>query len=171
MLHLVRHAHAVSAGENPLRPLSPRGRAQAAQLAAFFRSNGQLRPVEIWHSPLARARETAVLLAHGLGFTGRLVETPGLEPEDDPQAAAARLHRAPDGLVIVGHEPHLSALAGWLLCGRDEPPLITMKKAASLALEQDGDTWSVRWLLGPELIGPEPDDARSCASLPASAGP
>jgi phosphohistidine phosphatase len=161
MLHLVRHAHAVSAGENPLRPLSPHGRDQVAQLAAIFCANGRLRPAEIWHSPLARARETAVLLARGLGFTGLLVETPGLEPEDDPRATVARLQDAPDGLVIVGHEPHLSALAGCLLRGQGEPPSITMKKCACLALERDGDLWSVCWLIGPELLGPESDGKRS----------
>ena len=155
-LHLIRHAHAVAAGENPLRPLSPRGRTQVAQLAAFFRANGRLRPVEIWHSRLVRSRETAVLLAQGLDFSGPLVETAGLEPEDDPRAILGRVTGAPDGLAIVGHEPHLNALACLLMHGVDGPPRFELKKGACLALERDEGKWQVRWLLDPELIGPGP---------------
>jgi phosphohistidine phosphatase len=154
ILHLIRHAHAVGADENPLRPLSDRGRIQVAQLSAFFRAGGRFHPAEFWHSPLARSRETATLLATGLGFAGPLIEMPGLEPGDDPDATAARLSGAPDGLAIVGHEPHLSALATRLLCGTDAPTVITMKKGSCLALEEDAGVWRVRWLIGPELIGP-----------------
>jgi phosphohistidine phosphatase len=155
-LYLIRHAHAVAAGEDPLRPLSPRGRAQVAQLAAFFRANGRLRLVEIWHSPLVRSRETATLLAQGLDFFGPLVETAGLEPEDEPRAILGRVTGAPDGLAIVGHEPHLNALASLLMRGVDRPPRFELKKGACLALERDGNAWQVRWLVDPELIGPGP---------------
>ncbi len=153
-LHLIRHAHAVDAEENPLRPLSDRGRAQVAQLVAFFRANGRLRPAACWHSPLVRSRETATLLATGLGFAGPLLEVPGLEPEDDPRIIAGRVTRAADGLVIIGHEPQLSALATLLVRGSAEPPIFALKKAAGLALECDEGAWQVRWLIGPELLGP-----------------
>ncbi|HVU24413.1 MAG TPA: histidine phosphatase family protein [Opitutus sp.] len=172
-LHLIRHAHAVPAEEDPVRPLSARGRRQAKALAAFFRANGWLQPKVMWHSPLARSHETAALLAAGLGFTGPLHEESGLEPEDDPRGTFARLRKAGDGLVIVGHEPHLGLLAtllvgrrrGWteakrtrgqpVVTGGAEASWFVLKKAACLTLErsENDHTWSVRALIGPSLIG------------------
>jgi phosphohistidine phosphatase len=171
-LHLIRHADAVPAEKDPARPLSVRGRRQAKALATFFRRNGWLQPKAMWHSPLARSHETAALLAAGLEFTGPLHEESGLEPEDDPRATFARLRKVGDGLVIVGHEPHLGLLAS-LLVSADQgstvsrrsggPPvpalvagasLFVMKKAACLTLERsEGEpAWSVRALVGPSLI-------------------
>jgi len=152
-LYLIRHAHAVGAGEDPLRPLSSRGRSQVAQLTRFLQAGRQLHPSVFWHSPLARSRETAVLLAKGLGFAGPLVEIAGLEPEDEPRATASLLASAPDGLAIVGHEPHLSALATLLLRAGGGVPVVSLKKGSFLALEQDGGAWQIRWLIEPELLG------------------
>jgi phosphohistidine phosphatase len=152
--------------------LSLRGRRQAKALAAFFRRNDWLQPKAIWHSPLARSHETATLLAVGLKFTGPLHEESGLEPEDDPRATFKRLRKVHDGLVIVGHEPHLGLLATLLVCedqrttassrtgGTPVPTfaagvsLFVLKKAACLTLERDEDerVWSVRALIGPSLI-------------------
>lgn len=174
-LHLIRHAHAVPAEEDSLRPLSLRGRRQAKALAAFFRRSDWLRPKVIWHSPLARSHETATLLAVGLRFSGPLHEESGLEPEDDPKATFARLRKVGDGLVIVGHEPHLGLLATLLVSGdrrltassRTGGPavptfaadvsLFVLKKAACLTLEKsEGErVWSVRALIGPSLIEPK----------------
>jgi phosphohistidine phosphatase len=171
-LHLIRHAHAVSAEEDSLRPLSLRGRRQAKTLATFLRRNDWLQPKAIWHSPLARSHETATLLAVGLKFAGPLHEESGLEPEDDPRATFKRLRKVHDGLVIVGHEPHLGLLATLLVCGNrglatskrmGGPPVLTftaetslfvLKKAVCLTLERDeGDlAWSVRALIGPSLV-------------------
>ena len=152
-LYLIRHAHAVGADEDPLRPLSSRGRSQAVQLARFLQAGRQLHPSEFWHSPLARSRETAVLLAQGLGFAGPLVETSGLEPEADPRVTASALAGAPDRLAIVGHEPHLSALATLLLQARGHVPVVSLQKGACLALDREDGNWCIRWLIGPELIG------------------
>lgn len=173
-LHLIRHAHAVSVEEDSLRPLSLRGRRQAKALAAFFRRNDWLQPTAIWHSPLARSHETATLLAVGLRFSGPLHEESGLEPEDDPRATLRRLRKVHDGLVIVGHEPHLGLLATLLVSGDPgltassriggppvpasvaETSLFVLKKAACLTLErgQGERAWSVRALIGPSLIEP-----------------
>src|SRR5882757_4017436 len=114
-LYLIRHADAVSAEENPARPLSERGLRQVAQLVAHFLHSGTLRPGEIWHSPLTRSGETATVLAAGLNLAIPLVEQPGLEPEDDPRDTIERLAHATGDLAIVGHEPHLGALAALLI--------------------------------------------------------
>lgn len=163
-LHLVRHAHAVTAEEDPARPLSARGRADARRLAGFFRGNRAFQPAQLWHSPLARARETAVLLAAGLAPEPLLIETPGLQPDDDPLETARRLaaYPASHDLALVGHEPHLSALATLLVRGRPQPAAFALKKGAVLTLERGSGIhkksalprWRVRWHFSPELLGP-----------------
>jgi phosphohistidine phosphatase len=163
LLHLVRHAHAMGEDENPSRPLSARGRGEIARLARFFAGNGGFAPAQIWHSPLLRARETADELLRRLVPEAVLVEIPGLLPEDDPRELAERLalHPADRGdLALVGHEPHLSALASLLVRGKKSPDLFSLKKGAALALEPSGREhkktgfarWRVRWQVSPELL-------------------
>lgn len=166
-LHLIRHAHAVTAEENPARPLSTRGEADARAIAAWFRANGALRPAQLWHSPLLRARGTARLLADGLGGDPLLVETTGLLPEDEPEEMADRLATYPrhHDLALVGHEPHLSTLATLLIRGRAHPAAFKLRKAAIITLEPADDAvhkrdgrprWRVRWHFSPELLPPAP---------------
>ncbi|MBI4625399.1 MAG: histidine phosphatase family protein [Verrucomicrobia bacterium] len=151
-LYLIRHAHAVDAAEDPERPLSERGRKQVRALVKFLRRSGALQPGEIWHSSLARSRETALLLARGLDLGAALVSVAGLEPEDEPAAIALRLKAVRHPLAIVGHEPHLSALASLLVAGPDGRAMFVLKKCAVLALEGAGARWQVRWLVFPELL-------------------
>lgn len=166
LLHLVRHAHALAEDEDPARPLSPRGRAEVARLARFLGASGVFRPAQIWHSPLVRSRQTADDLAARLLLADALrVEIPGLLPEDDPRTLAQRLHLHPKDrgdIALVGHEPHLSALASLLVRGKARPDLFVLKKSALLSLELTASThkktgharWRARWHLSPELLPP-----------------
>lgn len=152
-LYLIRHAHAVDADEDPERPLSRRGAEQVARLADFLRRSDLFQPAEFWHTPLARSRETTLLLARRLRLEVPHTLMPDLEPEDDPRAAARRIKAVAHSLAIVGHEPHLSSLATLLVVGKMEFPVFVMKKCSALALEGEGAHWSVRWHLSPDLIG------------------
>jgi phosphohistidine phosphatase len=151
-VYLVRHAHAVGADEDPVRPLSPRGRDQVLALADFLRRSGQFLPVEVWHSPLMRSRQTAELLVRQMRLAAPLTLMPDLEPEDDPRAALRRIRATTHSVAIVGHEPHLSALATLLIGSRSALPLFVMKKCAALAFEGLEAHWSVRWHISPDLI-------------------
>ena len=152
-LYLVRHAHAVPEEENARRPLSARGRKTVRQIAAFFRANGALQPGHVWHSPLWRARETAEILARGLGLSRTvLVETSGLLPDDDPADIVRRLASAGEDLALVGHEPYLSALATRLVYGKRKWPIFEFKKGAVLCLEQTGACWRICWYFSPEML-------------------
>ena len=151
-LFLIRHAHAVDAHEDPVRPLSRRGLGQVRALARFLRGTGEFDPTEIGHSSLARSQETAARLARRLKLGVPLAVSDDLRPEADPRKAARRVvAAASDVLAVVGHEPHLSALASLLLAGRPAPPMVAMKKAAVLALERTGRDWQVRWHWHPGL--------------------
>jgi phosphohistidine phosphatase len=151
-LYLIRHAHAIDAEDDALRPLSKRGELQLRALADFLRSSHAFQPQEIWHSSLLRARQTAELLSGRMKLAAPLSLMPDLEPEADPRAAARRIKAVSRSIAIVGHEPHLSTLATWQITGRTEPPAFVMKKAAVLALEGEGGVWMVRWHVSPELF-------------------
>ena len=151
-VYLIRHAHAVAASENPERPLSTRGCNQVFALAAFLKRSGLFQPSEFWHSPLLRSRETAQLLDQRLRLSIPHLLVPDLEPDDDPRAAARRLKATNHAVAIIGHEPHLSALATLLVVGKAEVPAFVMKKCSALALEGVGSHWSVRWHVSPDLI-------------------
>ncbi|MEO7415042.1 MAG: phosphohistidine phosphatase SixA [Opitutaceae bacterium] len=155
-LYLIRHAHAVAADEDAERPLSQKGREQVKRLANFFKSSEAFQPDEIWHSPLRRSLQTAKLLAKKLECAVPLVEVEGLEPEDDARATALRLTSLRCDVAIVGHEPHLSALASELIAKGPATSAFVLRKSSVLALERSrgrrGSTWSVRWQVSPELL-------------------
>lgn len=164
-LHLIRHAHAVEHDVDALRTLSERGRQTTAHVAAFFRHNAQLRPGQLWHSPLRRAYETASALATGLEIDIPLVETDGLRPDDDPNIMAQRLALYPPvhDLALVGHEPHLSALATLLIRDKSTPVAFHLKKTAIITLRRADKVhprtglprWRLAWHFSPELLGGE----------------
>ncbi len=162
-LFLVRHGHATADADDARRSLSARGTEATRRVAAFLKTSGAVGGVqEIWHSTLVRARQTAELLREELGLEARMVETGDLRPNDDPVALADRLERLDQGLMIVGHEPQLGALATLLVRGKQSPVGFIVKKGTVIALERSGglhkksgrSRWSVCWQLAPELLSP-----------------
>lgn len=181
LIHLIRHAHALDEEENPARPLSPRGRGEIARLARFFALNARFAPAQLWHSPLLRSRETADELVRRLALDTVQVETPGLLPEDEPEALAERLLQHPrdrGDLAIVGHEPQLGRLAALLVRGKDHDNAFAFKKGAALALELTDEVFKktglprcrVRWFVPPELL-PATTIPLAAAATPAPSPP
>ncbi len=161
LLYLVRHAHADSAAEDALRPLSPQGRLAVRRLALGLRAANVCRPpAAVWHSPLRRARETAELLVAGLGHGQTPVLTvEGLLPEDDPTRLVPRLWQSAGALAIVGHEPFLGSLASYLVTGREMPAVFAMEKGTVLCLERPEENrssarWRCHWQVVPEMFPP-----------------
>ena len=148
MIYLMRHADAVSEEEDPARPLSAKGRDQVGRVCAALRAGGAFRPAEIWHSPLARAQETAELLVQGLELSAPLVLTSGLRPDDNPGAIAAILSSREGDVAVVGHEPHLGVLASMMVHGPERAgALFHFAKAGVLALCREGGRWRAEWLV------------------------
>jgi phosphohistidine phosphatase len=151
-IYLIRHASAEDTAPDRLRRLSKRGREQVRALAKFLRRSDLFAPGEIWHSTLVRAQETAALLSVDLKLKAPLREMADLEPGDDPHRIARQLATSSRSIAVVGHEPHLSALATLLVNGAPEPVRFVMKKGAVLALEDAGPQWAVCWHICPALI-------------------
>jgi phosphohistidine phosphatase len=151
-LYLIRHAHALDGDVDAVRPLSPKGRKQVRTLGRLLRETGTFEAAEIWHSPLHRAIETATLLAARLKSKARLVETSGLRPEASADSILKKLNELQRPVAVVGHEPHLSALASLLVTGKATPPRFVLKKCATLRLDDVDGVWAVRWHISPELV-------------------
>ena len=153
LLYLIRHAEAVDSLPDAERALSARGRHQINLLAGFLARSRAFAPQEIWHSPYVRARDTALALTQELRTKTPLREVPGITPDDDPAAVLALLADERRPVALVGHEPHLSALASLLVTGSAQPVAFALKKATILALERAGARWIVRWHVEPGLLG------------------
>jgi len=115
----MRHGHALPAadGNDAGRRLSPRGREDLERLAARLEGLGW-RPDRAFTSPLSRARESAqiALRVAAPGLALEVMEA--LEPDSDPETILAALTAAQataGHVFLVGHQPLMGLLAGWLL--------------------------------------------------------
>lgn len=126
-LYLVRHAVAAERGaawpDDGQRPLTPRGTHRFTQRVNGLAALG-LELDEVFTSPLVRARQTAQLLAAGVGGYPKVKLLPGLSPGHAPAAVVAQLAKVAAGrsIALVGHESGLGELAGFLIgAGRALP--------------------------------------------------
>lgn len=151
-LHLLRHADAGDPmawpGDDADRPLSAKGRRQAARLGALLAAAGFL-PDALLTSPKLRARETADAVANALGLDvvvdDRLAGALDLATIERIMADAGA--RRP---LLVGHDPDFSWIASEL-----SGASIEMKKGALVRIDAaalgEGEG-SLRWLLPPGLV-------------------
>ena len=139
-LYLVRHGDAEPTHPDVARKVSPAGRAQVHRLADLAAAEG-LHVDEIRHSGLARARETAEILAAKLQPPLGVVEMAGLRPDDDVDDVAIELGVTDGSLLIVSHMPFVARLAGRLMFGRRSPLAAPFATAELRGLERDDGTW------------------------------
>jgi|SRR5438105_2702890 len=166
-LLVIRHAIAedkeefAKTGRNDdLRPLTEAGRSKMRRGAQGLRT-AVGRVTLLASSPLVRARETAEIVATGLGVA-RVEMVEALRPDRsyDELLAWLRSMTLPNDeedrtVAVVGHEPHLSGLVTWLLTGVDESR-IELKKGAACLLHFDGEPGkgeaTLRWSLTPSQL-------------------
>ena len=119
-------------GKDDERPLTKDGLKRTKEAAA-----GLARLVEgceaVAASPWKRAAQTAAAVAKALDAD--LVECPALIPDARLEDALAWLKtRKEKSLALVGHEPHLSELASWLLTGTKRS-ILRLKKPQALLID------------------------------------
>lgn len=156
-LLLVRHAAAVPSGtpgvSDDERPLTAEGEARF-RLAAAGLARITDRPDVLLTSPLARARATAGIAARAFG---------GLEPALEPALAhgtaetiltALAAHASATTMVVVGHEPLLSAVVARLVGVRDSERVAFKKGGAALVDLPHGLFGAGRlvWFLQPRIL-------------------
>ena len=111
-LILWRHAEALDGKPDLDRPLTPKGRKQAARMAAWLRQRLPGR-FSVLASPARRAQETARALGRPCKTIPRLA--PGASARDILGAAEWPTRRG--AVVIVGHQPELGRTAALLIAG------------------------------------------------------
>jgi phosphohistidine phosphatase len=149
-LYLVQHGKATTEEENPERPLTQEGVVDVRKVVEVASSLATIDVDRIVHSGKTRARQTAELWASAVGAP--LEAADGLAPNDEPSVWADRLTAEPArsvGLMLVGHMPHLSGLAGLLVAGDAGRAVVAFRPGGLVALEGADDGWSVGLVLPP----------------------
>ncbi|MEK6719896.1 MAG: histidine phosphatase family protein [Chloroflexota bacterium] len=152
-LHLLRHADAGDPatwpGDDADRPLSAKGRRQAARLGNLLAGAG-FTPDAIISSPKLRARETAETVATALGVDVRVDDRLGGALDIGTIAGVIKDAGGPRRPVLVGHDPDLSWLASELTGTR-----IELRKGALARIDVEvpfDGSGTIRWLIPPGLL-------------------
>lgn len=152
-VYLMQHGEAKPEQEDPARPLSDRGRDAVQRVGACVARAGMLRPQALYHSPKARAAQTARIVGDVLEPPPRIEEADGLLPRDDPWAWAGRLRQTQEDCLLVGHLPHLAKLAGLLIAGRPDLPVVDFTMGGMVCLRRgEGGGFAVAWMVVPDMV-------------------
>jgi phosphohistidine phosphatase len=154
-LYLFRHADAgdPAAWTKPdaERPLSAKGRRQAAWVGRWLRRQGRV-PDVVVTSPKARATETATIATEGWKHQPivdeRLAAGAGIA---EVEAILAEHGSGAGRVMLVGHDPDFSDLASELVGAA-----IALKKGAVARIDVSGPlaagAGTLRWLVPPEAV-------------------
>jgi phosphohistidine phosphatase len=150
-LYLMQHGEAMSKAENPERPLNEQGRKNATRVANFLAQAG-IRIHQIRHSGKRRAKDTATIVAKHVQTQSSVVAVDDINPNDDVRPVAEGLQSETNDVMLIGHLPFLSRLAGFLLTGDPERAVIQFKNAGVVCLERQEENWAVAWIVIPEIL-------------------
>jgi phosphohistidine phosphatase len=161
LLYLVRHGAAETADvlrwpDDRGRPLTNAGEDKLAKAAPALKTLASEVDL-VLSSRLVRAWQTAEILARKGGWP-EPEPCPALEPGGTSAEIvdAVREHGQAQSVAVVGHEPILSHLAGYLLFGQDDVAPVDFKKGAIVSVEfghQPGPgAGHLRWFLTPRLL-------------------
>lgn len=147
LILLIRHGLTVE--DHPALPdaqrhLSAKGRRVARAVAQVLRESAR-DPDAILVSPHVGSIQTAELFADPLDFVGEVEVLPALRSGVPPHIAAKELALRGPLVVVVAHEPTLSALGAFLTARPAFPPL----RPAQVSALQDGRP---QWFIHPETL-------------------
>ncbi len=161
-LYLLRHgiAEEGSAGQSDAsRALTADGK---RKLKSVLKTalKADVEPSLILTSPFKRAVQTAEIATEVLKYKGELLRTEALVPQSTPASVweEVRVHHYEPQLLLAGHDPLFTDLAGYLL--GFSGLRINFKKGALLRI--DFATFSaeprgtLKWMLVPKLTGDAP---------------
>jgi phosphohistidine phosphatase len=151
-LYLVQHGEAKSEEEDPARGLTEKGIQDVRGVSAYVKKL-DVKVGRIYHSGKARTMQTAQIFADHLKLEKVLSVTDGLAPMDDPSIWAKRILGINEDIMLVGHLPHLTKLAGLLLSGDMENMIIDYKMGGMACLKRFADgRWAVEWMIVPQIL-------------------
>ncbi|HYR87080.1 MAG TPA: phosphohistidine phosphatase SixA [Terriglobia bacterium] len=157
-IYILRHGIAVERGtpgykRDGDRPLTKEGVEKMRQIAEAMRAMG-LKFDVILSSPYVRAKATADIVADVLEEDVTLTDS--LLPEADPAELIDEINEEkPELVLLVGHEPDLSAVISMLICGKRNAD-IELKKGGLAKLTAEtltvGKCATLNWLLTPKQL-------------------
>jgi phosphohistidine phosphatase len=150
-LFLVQHGEAMPKEEDPDRPLTQAGR-QTVERVADWAARVRLSVEQIRHSGKLRAQQTATILAERLQPKEGIAVDERMTPKSDVAPVAETLHEFPRSVMLVGHMPFLTRLAGLLVVGDSSREVVQFRQGGVVGLAQGGDAWQVSFAMPPELI-------------------
>src|ERR1700761_2606906 len=158
-LYIMRHADAGVARENPLldakRGLIKEGKQQCMLMAGVL--TGLKAQIDvIIASPLKRAKQTAQFVATEMGFDQPILTSEALAPAADYAAFQQLIaeHSAREGVLVVGHNPHLHQAIARLVSGNGNGhPVgggsIRLRKGAMVRIDLARRPAQLQWLIDP----------------------
>lgn len=159
-VYLIRHADAVPQAERGLssdeeRPLSDAGIRQSQTLGTVLQKRGVALGAVVT-SPLLRARQTAEELVKAWNPAPEILACDELAPGGRPKRLARFLRNREIATVgVVGHQPDLGELAGWLIGSRKAH--IDLAKAGVAYISCDSEprkgSGTLIWLVTGDWIG------------------
>jgi phosphohistidine phosphatase len=160
-IYFLRHGIAANAEEiaaDGERPLTAKGIKRMRKAARGIRRLG-LNFDAILTSPLARARQTADIVAEALGLQAHVSVAESLQPGNSVEELLSSLgdYESREHLLLVGHEPLLSDTATFLLTGKKTLTLdLGFKKGALCRIEIDSlpprEPATLHYLLAPKQL-------------------
>lgn len=132
----MQHGEAKREEEDPSRPLSEKGVADARKVASFLSSSSWIKIESIFQSGKLRAAQTAEILEEYLRPPKGISQRDGLSPMDDPAVWGRRLETETADIVLVGHLPHLARLAALLLCGMPDRSVVNFHMGGMVCLQK-----------------------------------
>ncbi len=154
-VYFLRHgvAERQSPGGDRARKLTDEGKDELRRVFASVK-HAQVKPELVLASPYVRATETARLAVEELELEESLSLAKALVPESTPADLwnEIRMHSV-DSVLVVSHEPLLSATIAWVLGSSKE--IVQFPPAGLVAIEfaSTGPTpvGLLRWMITPEL--------------------
>ncbi len=135
-LYLCRHGEAEPDGPDSRRRLSEKGRGDVARVGEHLGERG-VRVSRVVHSGIARARQTAQLLAKRMAPEVKPEAMEGLRPEDPADPVANRIDDFPEDTLVVGHQPFMGLLAARLLGKGERRHAVLFSPGTIACLERD----------------------------------
>lgn len=152
-LYLVQHGEAWSKEHDSERSLTDKGIETLDRVRHFLEDNRRIEVDTIYHSGKRRALQTADILAKSVAAENGLEQSEGLAPMDDPAIWEKKLKDMHRSVMLVGHLPHLSRLAGLLLTGDASREPVLFHNGGVVCLFRDADhQWMIDWVVIPEIL-------------------
>jgi phosphohistidine phosphatase len=160
-LFILRHGYAGNRLSDPIkdtkRQLTISGKKEVGEIAKSLKKLG-VKFNLIYSSPLARAFQTAKIIAKENKFTKQIEQSEELKPNGSKDFLYNKLSKLniDSVILIVGHEPYLSGMVNDIISNNKNSINIILKKAGLSRIKITSTVptlkGELRWLLTPRIL-------------------